>query len=120
MSDITKLTLVETLKALENKEFTGEQLNENYLSRIDTLNSKLNIFLETKKNNSGIPAAIKDIISTQNIKTTGGSKILSTYIPPYNATVIDRLLEHNISVIGKTNLMSLLWDHPVKIPHMDQ
>ena len=104
MKDITKLTLTETLKALENKEFTEEQLNENYLSRIDTLNSKLNIFLETKKNNSGIPAAIKDIISTQNIKTTGGSKILSTYIPPYNATVIDRLLEHNISVIGKTNL----------------
>ena len=52
----------------------------------------------------GIPAAIKDIISTKGIKTTAGSKILSNFIPPFNATVVDRLLEKGVSIIGKTNL----------------
>src|SRR3989344_3027187 len=101
--NITNLTLIETIKALEEKEFSEEELNEAYLKRIGDLNSKLNIFLEVKKNTGGIPAGIKDIISTKNIKTTAGSKILSNYIPQYNATVVDRLSEHGISVIGKTN-----------------
>ncbi len=103
MDKITKLTLTETIKALKNKEFSEEELNKTYLERIEKLNPKLNIFLEVKKNSRGIPAGIKDIISTQNIKTTAGSKILSNYIPPFNATVVDRLLESGVSIIGKTN-----------------
>src|SRR3989344_1914457 len=104
MNNITQLTLTETIKALKDKEFSEQELNEAYLSRIKTLNSKLNVFLEVKNNSKGVPVAIKDIISTQFIKTTAGSKILSTYIPQYNATVVDRLLSNNISIIGKTNL----------------
>lgn len=104
MSDLTKLTLLETIKALENKEFSGKELNEAFLARIKELNPKLNAYLLTQENNSGIPAAIKDIICTQNIKTTAGSKILSNFLPPYNATVIERLLEQEIEIIGKTNL----------------
>ena len=103
MNDITSLTLVKTLDALENKKFSEAELNKAYLDRISTLNPKLNIFLLTQKNNIGIPAAIKDVIVTKNIKTTAGSKILSNFVPPYNATVVNRLLEHGISVIGKTN-----------------
>src|SRR3989338_2599497 len=102
--NITDLTLVETIKALENKDFSEEELNKAYLDRIEAKNADLNVFLEVKKNSKGIPAAIKDIISTQFIKTTAGSKILSTFIPPFNATVVDRLLSNNISIIGKTNL----------------
>ena len=101
--DITRLTLIETIKALEEKRFSEEELNEAYLERINKLNLKLNIFLEVKKNTKGIPVAIKDIISTQNIITTAGSKILSTYIPPFNATAVNRLLANGISVIGKAN-----------------
>lgn len=101
--DITKLTLVDTIRALKRKEFTEEELNKNYLEKIFNLNSKLNIFLEVLKNTSGIPAGIKDIISTKNVRTTAGSKILSTYIPPYNATVVQKLLDNGISIIGKTN-----------------
>lgn len=103
MNNITDLTLVQTLKALEREEFSEEELNKAYLGRINTLNPKLNAFLEVKEHMCGIPAAIKDIISTKGIRTTAGSKILSNFIPPYNATVIERLLEHNISIIGKTN-----------------
>ena len=104
MNNITILTLAETLKGLKEKKFSEEELNNAYLEKIYNLNKKLNIFLEIKKNARGIPAGIKDIISTKNISTTAGSKILSNYIPPFNATVVDRLLKHDVSIIGKTNL----------------
>lgn len=102
--DITNLALTKTITALKDKKFSEEELNRAYFKRIEKLNSKLNIFLEVKKNSQGIPVAIKDIISTQNIKTTAGSKILSNFIPPYNATVVDRLLAQKVSIIGKTNM----------------
>lgn len=103
MNNITGLTLTETVRALEKKQFSEEELNKAYLERIEKLNPKLNIFLEVKKNTRGIPAAIKDVIVTKDIKTTAGSKILSNFIPPYNASVVERLLENEVSVIGKTN-----------------
>ena len=101
--NITKLTLTETLEALKKKDFSEEELNNAYFERITKFNPKLNIFLEIKKNSRGIPAAIKDIICTQGIKTTAGSKILSNFLPPYNATVINKLIEQGISILGKTN-----------------
>ncbi|KKS13942.1 glutaminyl-tRNA synthase (glutamine-hydrolyzing) subunit A [Candidatus Daviesbacteria bacterium RIFOXYD1_FULL_41_10] len=104
MSDISSLTLVQTLEALKNKKFSEEELNRVYQERIKQLNPKLNAFLQTQENSSGIPAGIKDIICTQNIKTTAGSKILSTFIPPYSATVVNKLLENNVSIAGKTNM----------------
>lgn len=103
MNNITSLTLTQTLAALKRKDFSEKELNKAYLDRINIFNAKLNIFLEVKKNTRGIPAGIKDVISTKNIKTTAGSKILSNFIPPYSATVVERLLEQGVSIIGKTN-----------------
>src|SRR3989344_8512294 len=103
MNNITDLTLIQTIKALEEKKFSEEELNNAYLDKISTLNPELNIFLEIKKNSKGIPAAIKDVIVTKNIKTTAGSKILSNFIPPFDATVVSKLLENGVSLIGKTN-----------------
>lgn len=104
MSNITSLTLLETIEALKNKEFALKELNRAYLDRIHQLGEKLNAYLLVNKESMGIPAAIKDVIVTKDIKTTAASKILENFNPPYNATVINRLLEHGISVIGKTNL----------------
>jgi aspartyl-tRNA(Asn)/glutamyl-tRNA(Gln) amidotransferase subunit A len=53
---------------------------------------------------TGIPLAIKDILCTEGIKTTCGSKILEHYIPPYNATVINKLQEHQAVFLGKANM----------------
>ena len=103
MNNIFSLTLTQVLNDLKSKKFSEEELNKAYLDRIDSLNSKLNIFLEVKKNTLGLPAGIKDVLSTKNIRTTAGSKILSNFVPPYNATVIERLLENGVSIIGKTN-----------------
>lgn len=53
---------------------------------------------------AGVPVAVKDVINTDWLPTTAGSKILADYRPPYNATVVDRLLEDGAYIIGKTNL----------------
>lgn len=103
MNDITSLTLAETILGLEQKKLSEQELNKAYLARIKDLNSALNVFLEVENNSSKIPVAVKDIISTKNLQSTGGSKILNTYIPPFNATVVEKILEHGASVIGKTN-----------------
>ncbi len=101
--DITSLTLTQTIKSLEEKNFSEEELNKAYLDRINSLNDKLNVYLDVQKTTKGIPVGIKDLISTKNIRTSAGSKIIEGYKPAFNATVIEKLLSQNISVIGKTN-----------------
>ena len=101
--DITKLTLTETIKALENKEFSEEELNLAYGQRIHKLNEKLNVYLDVAQTKSGIPAGIKSLISTKGLKTSAASKIIEDYDPPFNATVIDKLMANGVSLIGKTN-----------------
>ncbi len=103
MNDLTQLSLVETLQGIKEKKFSEEELNQAYNQRLEQENSKLNIYLTSEKNNSGIPAAIKDIIITKGIVTTAGSKILEGFIPPYDATVIERLKKQDVSILGKTN-----------------
>ncbi len=103
MSDPTGLTLIQTLKALEAKDFSLEELNKAYLERIKKYNPDLNVYLDINEESGGIPAAIKSLISTKGIRTNAASKIIENYKPPFNATVIDNLFGQNVSVIGKTN-----------------
>lgn len=100
---ITSLTLTATIKALKEKQFSLEELNNAYLERIGKYNPQLNAFLEIKDSSNGIPAGIKSLISTKGMQTSAASKIIENYKPPFNATVIERLIENGISIIGKTN-----------------
>lgn len=104
MSDLASLSLTQTLAGLENNDFSEEGLNKAYHDRIKTLNTRLNVYLDVEENGHGIPAAVKDLISVRDMRMSCGSKILENSIPVFNATVIDRLLAQNVTVIGKTNL----------------
>jgi aspartyl-tRNA(Asn)/glutamyl-tRNA(Gln) amidotransferase subunit A len=51
----------------------------------------------------GVPVALKDNLCTRGLKTTAGSRILEHYVPPYDATAVDRLVAAGAIVVGKTN-----------------
>lgn len=98
---------------------SSEEIVSEYLERIES--SKLNAYITVAKESAlsrareidsegndrplaGIPVAIKDNISTKGILTTCASKILTGYVPPYDAHVIERLKEAGAVIIGKTNM----------------
>lgn len=127
--DFTKLTIKSAVEGLNRKEFSSAELVKFYLERIKKFDGKIHSFLTVcedlalskakeadkeiakgvKKPLLGIPIALKDLFSTKNIRTTAGSKIIDNYVPPYNATVVKRLLNSGMNIIGKTNQDA--WGH---------
>lgn len=103
MSSLTQLTLVETLNLVDTGEVSVDEVVKAYLERVSQFNQTLGAYLIVSSHCNGIPAAIKDVIVTKDIVTTASSKILETFTPPYNATVVERLLNQGIGVMGKTN-----------------
>jgi aspartyl-tRNA(Asn)/glutamyl-tRNA(Gln) amidotransferase subunit A len=105
------------------KKFSCQEMTGQYLRRIAE-HKELNCFIEVNEDMAlqqardvdkrisqgesaalmGIPVAVKDIIVTKNLRTTCASKILENFVPPYNATVINRILKSGAIVIGKTNM----------------
>jgi aspartyl-tRNA(Asn)/glutamyl-tRNA(Gln) amidotransferase subunit A len=53
---------------------------------------------------AGVPVAVKDALCTRGLPTTAGSKILAGYVPPYDATVVERLRQADAVIVGKTNM----------------
>ena len=76
--------------------------SEQALSRADEIDEKIASGEEAGEL-AGVPIAVKDIIVTRGITTTAGSKILKNYVPPYSATVVEKLENAGAIVIGKTN-----------------
>jgi len=122
---IENLTIRKAHQGLKSKKFSAVELIEATLLQIKKQDKDIRAYLTLAeeqalsqakridnkiKNNeeigllSGLPVAVKDIILTQGIRTTAGSKILENYIAPYDATVIKRLRKAGAVIIGKTNL----------------
>src|SRR5712692_7519318 len=111
-------------EALTAKKISARELAADYYKRIDVRNRELNAYLTLSHDRAyrqadrvdamaaagkplpplaGVPVAIKDVISTRGIRTTCGSKILEKYVPPYDATAVERLEKAGAVILGKTN-----------------
>jgi len=119
------LTLAAMRRALESGEFSSEELCQHLLDRIKLKNETLNAFVsvsaelalqqarqadakraagETLGSLHGLPVAHKDIFCTEGVRTSCGSRMLENFIPPYNATVVDKLKTAGAISLGKTNM----------------
>lgn len=116
------LSVAALIKGLKNKDFSSVELTQHYLNRINK--SKLNAFISVTENLAlaqaneadlkiakgdntpltGIPYAHKDIFCTKGVKTTAGSKMLDSFISPYDATLSHQFNSENMVMLGKTNM----------------
>lgn len=117
-------TLTELSDALAAKQISARELTEHYLGRIEQLDSDLNAFVTVTAEQAlaqadaadarraggtatpltGIPIAHKDIFCTTGVKTSCGSRMLDNFVSPYNATVVTKLEDAGVVMLGKTNM----------------
>lgn len=122
--DIKDLTITECSKMLGKGETTSTELTEMFIKQAKRLNPDINAFITIVEEEAmlaakdadeklkvgvkapllGIPIAIKDNICSKGIRTTCASKILHNFIPPYDATVVEKLKSQGMVILGKTNM----------------
>ena len=110
--------------ALRRKEISGVELTAHFLDRIEVHDTTLNSFITVTRDIAladaartderrragednpllGIPIAHKDIFCTRGVRTSCGSRMLDTFIAPYDATVVDRYRSRGTVMLGKTNM----------------
>ncbi|WP_413585898.1 Asp-tRNA(Asn)/Glu-tRNA(Gln) amidotransferase subunit GatA [Bdellovibrio sp. HCB274] len=121
--DLTFASISEISKAVKSRKISAQEVTAHFQKRISSLDSKLNSFTSLNENAAkeaaaidariaqgedvgplaGVPFGIKEMLCTKNLKTTAGSKILSNFTPPYDATVVSRLKSSGSIVMGKLN-----------------
>lgn len=94
------ITLKEALK-LSKEEIA--QLKSELKAKIEA-NSDLNAYIDVLNVGEGIPIAIKDNIQVKGWSVTSGSNILKGYVAPYNATVVEKMLDAGLSPFGRANM----------------
>jgi aspartyl-tRNA(Asn)/glutamyl-tRNA(Gln) amidotransferase subunit A len=103
--DTLRLTAEEATGLLVRGELSPAELRGAYLDAIAERDGELHCFLRTvdEADGDGVPIALKDVISTKGVETTAGSRILSGYVPVFDATVAARVKDAGLSLLGKTN-----------------
>lgn len=122
--DIKRVKIRDLRKALDNKEISAVELCSEYLDNIDKKDKELLSYITVTKEKAlndaenaqkiidegkssaltGIPLAIKDNICIDGVRTSCASKMLENFIPPYNATVIDKLNAQGYVLLGRTSM----------------
>jgi aspartyl-tRNA(Asn)/glutamyl-tRNA(Gln) amidotransferase subunit A len=123
-SELHKLTIAEAATRLGRREISARELTRACLDRIAVIDSRLHAFLTVSETEAlaqadaadvrikaggapalcGIPLGIKDIFCTRGVRTTCASRILENFVPPFDATVIERLRAAGAIFLGKTNM----------------
>ena len=118
------LSLSELRKMLDTKQVSSVELTQYYLDRIDQIDEKVESFITVCHEEAiaaaekadeviaagkaqmltGIPIGVKDNICTKDILTTCASKMLYNFVPPYNATAIEKLKAQDVVILGKLNM----------------
>jgi aspartyl-tRNA(Asn)/glutamyl-tRNA(Gln) amidotransferase subunit A len=123
VSDLTRLSAADLAAAIASGETSAVEVTRAHLDRIAAVDDRVHAFLHVDADGAlaaaravdadrdapkgplaGVPLALKDVIVTRGVPTTCGSRILEGWIPPYDATVADRLRKAGIVVLGKTNM----------------
>jgi aspartyl-tRNA(Asn)/glutamyl-tRNA(Gln) amidotransferase subunit A len=117
-------TVAEIARGLRAREFSSVEITRHFLGRIDHANASLNAFVTVTPERAmadarladeriargdagpltGVPLAHKDIFCTDGVLTTCGSRMLSNFVAPYDATVVERLSAAGMVLVGKTNM----------------
>jgi aspartyl-tRNA(Asn)/glutamyl-tRNA(Gln) amidotransferase subunit A len=119
-----ELTIQKAHTLLKNKEISSKELTRAVLDRIAAVEKNVDAYITIADETAmaqakiadraitegrlspltGIPLAIKDLMCTKGLRTTCASKILENFVPPYDATVIEKLRQANAVIVGKTNM----------------
>ena len=124
-NSLVRLSAAQMAKKLADGEISSRELVDAHLDVIHAAEGDIHAFLRVSEDEArrqadeadrrraagedtgelaGVPVAVKDMIVTKGIETTAASKILQGWVPPYDATVVERLKKAGMPVLGKTNL----------------
>ena len=121
MTDLTRMTAVELAGKIKSKDVSAVEVATAHLDRIEAVDARVHAFLHVDRAGAleaaarvdrgevtgplaGVPIAVKDVIATKGVPTTAASKILEGWIPPYSATIVERLQAAGTVMLGKTNM----------------
>lgn len=123
MTKLSALTIKQAISGLKDKKFSSQELTQECINNAKN-NQNLNCFITDNFDNAlnlakksdeniannkareleGIPLGIKDLFCTKNIRTTSGSKMLENFIPPYESSVSQKLIDAGSINLGKLNM----------------
>ena len=119
--ELYSLSIHELKDILAGRKASAVEVTRSVLDRIDKVEDKINAFITVNRDNAlkqaeeadrllsennggplcGIPVSLKDVLCTKGIRTTAGSSMLEPFIPPYNATVVEKLQKAGAVIVGK-------------------
>ena len=121
MTELTRMTAAELAGAIREKQVSAVEVAQAHLERVEQVDGRVHAFLHVDEEGAleqarrvdageltgplaGVPLALKDVLTQQDVPTTCGSKILEGWRPPYDATVTERLKAAGVVILGKTNM----------------